>query len=248
MIAPAISVCIPIGAWDSALPRTVDSLLAQDAPFEVLVMDASGDERVATEIARLGDHVVFWNKGRDGGQCKAIHTAFRKSRGAILTWLNADDALRPHAMRTALETIGAGSCDIVYGNAEMVRSDGSFLRAHEGVKPNIDIIYRDCVISQPSAFFSRAAYEAIGELNTKLDFTFDWDLWIRFYRAGYRFQYVPQVLSDVTEAPGTKTLQLNPRRYLEMFYLVQKNTNLKYALLSITGAIHWRASKIARRR
>ena len=151
MSPPPISVCIPIGAWDRAIPRMVDSLLAQDVEFEALVMDASQDERVGREISRLGERVVFWNKGPDGGQCAAIHRAFDRARGTILTWLNADDALRPGAMRLAVETIGADLCDIVYGNAEMVRPDGTFIRAHEGVKPDIGLIYWDCVVSQPSA-------------------------------------------------------------------------------------------------
>ena len=94
-------ISVPIGAYHPFLETCLKSLAAQEAPVQIALLDASGDDRVRA-VAEKHDHLfAYCRHGPDGGQSDAIIEGWRNTDGGILGWLNADDFLLPGAFARA---------------------------------------------------------------------------------------------------------------------------------------------------
>jgi glycosyltransferase involved in cell wall biosynthesis len=192
------------GAW---IAETIDSVLAQDYPHvEYLVMDGGSTDRTLEILRGYGDRVA-WQSGPDGGQARALHTAFGRARGDILAWLNSDDVYLPGAISAAVAALALHpQAAVIYGNAELIDSHGRSLGRAAQVGPSaggVLLKLGDCIV-QPAAFFRRSAYEVVGGLDPALHWTMDYDLWLRLERAS-ELRHIEATLARVRIMPTTKT-------------------------------------------
>jgi len=163
------------------IEETIASVLAQDYPnVEYIVMDAGSTDDTLS-ILRKYEGRLQYTAQSDGGTADAINQGFARSHGSILAFLNADDTYLPGAISTAVSALLAEpKFAVVYGDADWVNERGEFL----GHYPTVPFDRQrfeggECFICQPAAFFTREAFEATGGMNAKLQFCFDYDLWIR---------------------------------------------------------------------
>ena len=88
--------------------------------------------------------------------------------------------------------------------------------------------------------------EKVGGLDGDLHYVMDWDLWVRLYRDGARFERLGDTLSAVYMGEGTKTGHVAPARLTEVFNLVNRNAGLwpatKSTLALIAHTLHSRWS------
>lgn len=68
-------------------------------------------------------------------------------------------------------------------------------------------LYRHAVphVNGPSSFFRRELFERVGPFDPTLRFCMDWDLWIRFAKAGGRFVRMNDYLWAQRQWQGSKT-------------------------------------------
>lgn len=101
--------------------------------------------------------------------------------------------------------VAHGSAALVYGHAEFIDRDGNLVGHHAQSPWDLDqLINRTDDIPQPSTFFRREAYLAVGGLDRDLHYCMDYDLWIRLGRR-YPVKQLPDVLARMRLYPGTKT-------------------------------------------
>ena len=174
------SISVPVGAYHPFLPQCLESLAQQQAPLEVALLDASGDERVRALAEQYASTISYVRHGPDGGQSAAIIEGWKNTGGDILGWLNADDMLFPETLAKVLERFESDDePDVVYGGSAIVDENDSFIGFHWAVEPPSDRLYESMNISQPSCFFKRAAHDAAGGLLEELHYTMDWNIFIR---------------------------------------------------------------------
>lgn len=226
-------VAIPIGSWHPFLPHALASLENQSASLEVAVLDASDDPRVRDAIDHSGLNIVYRRHGQDAGQSAAIDEGWRNTTAPYIFWLNADDRLLPGALEFVLDKFNAETApDVVFGESEFIDENDQVVGRHGQVEPVTDLLLRSNTISQPSCFTRRASIEDIGGINTALHFVMDWDLWVRLYRQGAKFQYVDKALSAVYMGAGTKTGLVSSRRMREVYALASANAGTWSAVKS----------------
>jgi len=220
----SFAAAIPIGTWHDFLPQALESLAMQTPPLTVAFLDASGDPRVAEAARSSGIEFAYWRTGPDHGQSAAIAEGWGHTESDFVFWLNADDRLAPDALdfvRTALDT--DPDLDVVYGLTDFIDISGEVIETHDQVDRISPLILRSNIISQPSCFVRRSAMTTVGGVDPDLQFVMDWDLWVRLYKAGARFEMLPQTLSSAYMGDGTKTHQVSMRRLQEVFRLVNRN-------------------------
>ena len=227
---------LPVGAWHDLFPKALRSLRQQQQSLEIALLDASSDPRVA-EAARLsGLTFAYHRTGPDNGQADAIAEGWRSIDGEVLFWLNADDQLLPGALSRVADRFALGdNPDVIFGGSKFVNLDGLVIGRHDQIEDVTDYIFKSNVISQPSCFAKRTAIERAGGINTDLQYTMDWDLWMRLYQSGAQFARVDEELSSVYMGRGTKTERVSVRRLMEIYRLVGSHTNWWSALKS-TGS------------
>lgn len=98
---PLVSVIISNYNYERYLPAAIDSVLSQTySRIETIVVDDGSTDRSRDVIARYGDRVLPILK-ENGGQTSALNAGFLRSRGDIVCFLDADDALFPMAIERA---------------------------------------------------------------------------------------------------------------------------------------------------
>ena len=219
------SISVPVGAYHELLPTCLNSLATQKGGLKVSLLDASGDPRVRDLADRFAGILTYRRHGPDKGQSDAIIEGWGNAEGDVLGWLNADDFLYPGALERVSEVFERDSAaDVVSGHSAICNRQGALTGYHWAVEPPGEALLSGCVISQPSCFFRRSLYDAVGGLDRELHYTMDWDLWLRFYANAARFAFLDEPLSVVYWGEGTKTIGMNKARRLELERLISAYT------------------------
>tara|TARA_Y100000782_G_C10186758_1_gene267098 strand:+ start:3568 stop:4470 length:903 start_codon:yes stop_codon:yes gene_type:complete len=196
---PKISVVTPSYNQAQFVEETLQSVLGQFYPnLEYIVMDGGSTDNSAAVIRNYEDQLAFWTSEKDGGQSDAINKGFAKSTGDILCWLNSDDLHLPGTLRYAAEQFKNRLDEplLLFGNTMHMNEvnakvQGSNVR---GLSEHLNLQLSDYII-QPSSFWTRKAWETVGELRKDYHFGFDWEWFARAEKAGVQFEPTDRYLS-----------------------------------------------------
>jgi glycosyltransferase involved in cell wall biosynthesis len=225
---PVVSIVTPSFNHATFIEKTILSVLDQDYPkIEYIVMDG-GSTDGTLDILKKYSSRLSWVSEPDKGQSDAINKGFRRVGGEILTWLNCDDVYLPGAVRVAVQfLVEHPDVAMVYGGADHVDDAGELLRRGRSV--NFDL-NRPCetIISQPAAFFRRAAFEEVGQLDASLHYRMDMDLWVRL-ALRYKICKIPFLFVNIRTSLDTKTSSLSEQYWSELSLIGKR-----YGLAAIT--------------
>jgi glycosyltransferase involved in cell wall biosynthesis len=203
---PLVSIVTPSYNMATYLPKTIESVLGQDYPrIEYIVVDGGSTDESLAILSRYQDRLSY-SSGPDAGASDAIFQGLRRARGEIVAWINADDTLLPGAVRTAVRFLERNpEVDVVYGEGWWIDGDGQVIRRYPSLPFDPKVLERDCFICQPAAFIRTAAYGRC-ELDPKVAWSFDYDLWIRMAKMGMRFAFLPEYLANSRMHRGAMTI------------------------------------------
>ena len=237
---PKISIVTPSFNQVAYLETTIKSVLGQGySDLEYIVLDG-GSTDGSDEILKLyGPRLTFWTCEADDGQADAINRGFAMATGDILGWLNSDDFYLPHTLSLIASQIDTDIPEIIFGNC--VHIDESSGKAWGSSVPSeaesSSLELRDFII-QPSTFWTRRAWEAVGPLDTKLRFAFDWDWFVRAKRAHVQFTPVGEYLSTYRIHSAHKSGTGGSARLDELISILNRYAGSKYgrALMKLDRA------------
>jgi hypothetical protein len=115
-----------------------------------------------------------------------VNKALALARGDIVGWLNADDLYTPGAVAVAVALLQANpSLMMVFGEADHIDETDRILDRYPTLPATTPLasFQGGCFICQPSAFLRRRVFDEIGALDERLSTAFDFDLWLRVFRA-----------------------------------------------------------------
>ena len=186
--------------------ETIESILSQEyAPIELIVVDALSTDETAEILASYGDRLRVI-RGKDKGPSDAAHRGFEQARGEIFIWLNADDTFLPGAIATAVRYLTAHpEIDVVYGEGWWIDENGGRISRYPTLPWDAKVLERDCFICQPAAYMRASSYRRC-PLDPDTNQSFDYDLWIRMAKQGFRFAAIPEYLANSRIHSGAKTI------------------------------------------
>ena len=227
---PLVSFVTPSFNQGRFIEETIESVLAQDYPhLESIVVDG-GSTDGTHDVLRRYEGRLRWISEPDSGQAQAVNKGFRLARGEILAWLNSDDTYLPGAVSAAVEHFAAHpACAMVYGEGYLIDERGTVIRRFPATEPfNLwKLVYVIDFILQQTAFFRRAALDAVGYLDESLHWGLDWDLFIRI---GKRFpvEYLPPDMANLREHRQAKTFSGGRRRLRELLSVMRRHGTRRY--------------------
>ncbi|MGH9904199.1 MAG: glycosyltransferase family 2 protein [Pyrinomonadaceae bacterium] len=193
------------------LDATIRSVLEQNYPnLEYLIIDGGSTDGSVDIIKRYASHLAYWVSEPDGGQTKALIEGFRRSQGEIMGWLCSDDLLLPIALKTVAEFFAAHP-DVyaAYGDSLWIDGDSNYIRCKREMPFYRFVFFYDHnYVPQPSMFWRRSLYDAVGGLDERFNFAMDADLWERF-SARAKIAHVPKYLSCLRFYAEQKTTRLH---------------------------------------
>src|SRR5258708_4012102 len=181
-------------------------------------MDGGSSDDSLRILEKYRGRLEFHSR-QDRGTADAINRGFERSRGSVFAYLNADDTYLPGAITTAVQNLmplpGIG---VVYGDANWVDEEGRVLAPYPTKPYEPSLLSQECFICQPATFIRREAFELAGLMDPKLQYAFDYDLWIRLSRF-YPIRKVDCVLATSRMHKENKTVgqrQPVPKETLQM--------------------------------
>ena len=205
---PLVSIVTPSFNTGRYIGHAVESVLTQDyRNIEYLVMDGGSTDSTLSELKRFGNR-LHWTSERDRGQSDALNKGFLKAKGSIFGWLNSDDTYAPGAVAAAVDFLWSHpEVAAVYGDAMFIDANGEDIAKCVHVEPfNEHRLkhYTDFIV-QPTVFFRRSAFEAVGGIDPTLHWCMDYDLWLKMVNKGLKIGYLPKHLANFRWLAENKT-------------------------------------------
>lgn len=234
------------------LAAALDSVLSQQYPdLEYMVVDGGSTDGSAAMIRRRESQLAWWVSEPDRGQTDALIKGFERSSGEVLGWLCSDDLLLPGALRAVGEFFARHPCaQAMYGDALWIDEDGRLLRPKKEMAFNRFVFrYDHNYIPQPSMFWRRSLYRAVGGLDPRFNLAMDGDLWERFSIQA-SIAHLPRYLSCMRFYPQQKTRSLRSHCMREDAAIRDRRGSrpeaaFAHALLRFTARVVRVASKAA---
>ena len=183
------SICMPTYKRPTFLRKAVEAILAQTYTDWELVIKEGGDKAVFEVLEGLDLSKITLIFNKDRGITDAMNQAMHFGSGEYFIWANDDDLLLPNALETINRFIGNHE----WGFAKMKTSEGSI----HGCPCDIEGLKKGNLICQPTVFWSRHAFETIGDMNEDFDLVSDYEYWIRLMK-NFKPVFIDEVVANYT--------------------------------------------------
>lgn len=198
MAMPDFSIITPNRNGARYLGDALESVASQTGVDveHILVDGDSEDESLA--IARGFPHVKVIT-GKDKGISDAINKGFDAAGADWVMWLNADDRLKPGALKAVKHGLRDGEeCDVFYGTFDFIGPDGGRLKTAR-LLPWSGFVstHHCCYVPSTACFFRKSTILDAGHrLRQDFHYVMDGEFYARLAGLGMRFRYFPMVLAE----------------------------------------------------
>ncbi len=196
-----ITVVIPSYNQGEFIADTLRSVIAQNYPAVQIIVQDGGSTDATLGVLRSYEGMIEWTSEPDAGQSDAIIKGFGKARHDWITWLNSDDIQTNNALWKIDASISKyPDADVIVGNGHYMDREGKYLRPYPRINLShgndvTEAVFEGGYLAQPSVFFRKAKYDAVGGINKSLHLCMDYELWCRFALTGSRFVPVEEDIS-----------------------------------------------------
>lgn len=206
MKIPRISIVIPSFNQGHFVEQAILSVLGQFYPnLELIVIDGGSTDNTVAVLEEYADRLAYWVSEPDEGQTHAINKGLRRATGDIVAWLNTDDMYMPGALRQVADALAPYDVPrLIYGACLHFYEGRGRAWAYMPEAYNANRLRHFDYLVQPSTFWTRALWKATGELDESLNYTLDWDWYIRASRF-VDFTPLPSYLSIYRKHEHHKT-------------------------------------------
>lgn len=182
---PLVSIVIPCYNQARFLGEAIHSVVSQDFPLEIVVVDDGSTDDTAAVAARFA-HVRTVRQANRGLSAARNH-GLAESTGPLVIFLDADDRLLPGAVDTAAGALlSHPDCVMAYGRCVMMGPDGAIWPTPEPPAVTADhhvALLRTNVIWVPAmVIFRREALVRASGFTAGVDGSADYDLYLRLSR------------------------------------------------------------------
>jgi glycosyltransferase involved in cell wall biosynthesis len=233
-----VSVVVPSYNQGPFLRATLDSLLIQDCPLEILVFDGGSTDETVSILQSYGRKIRYFS-GKDDGQADAINQGLQVAGGDILAYLNSDDVYYPGCLRRVISYFEQQpDCQALYGDAWHLYEDGSIMERYYTENWSYPRLLDLCYLCQPAVFWRRDVMERFGLFDATLQYALDYDYWLRV-GAELDFHYLEGAyLAGSRLHEGTKTLKHRVKAHHEILEVAMRHSpNPPYRWLLNLGSV-----------
>ena len=243
MTFPKISIVTPSFNQAEFLERTIQSILNQNYPnLEYIIIDGGSTDGSVDIIKKYKKHLSYWESTKDNGQYYAIQKGFDKCTGDVMAWINSDDIYHTKSLFIVAEIFNSfpqikwltGNISFIDDQDKIICSriakSWSRFNLHKG-----DHIW----IQQESTFWKKSLWESAGaQINLKLNYAADFDLWIRFLKIEKLYTTEALLGAFRLRKSNQKTLE-GKSAYMDEYYSIlekekiSKEDKTKLRLISI---------------
>lgn len=194
-MTPLVSVVTPCFNSIKFIEDTIHSVLEQTySPIEYIIMDGNSTDGTVEFARRYIPRLTLISEP-DQGQSDAINKGWRRAKGEILAWLNADDYYMLGTVQAAVNYLEQHpEAGWVYGSFRALDADNKPKPFRYPIGPwsYEKLLNHMNYIVQPTVFLRRRIVEEFGYLREDLHYAMDHEYWLRIGRK-YPGHFVPEI-------------------------------------------------------
>jgi glycosyltransferase involved in cell wall biosynthesis len=152
--------------------------------------NGEGHEMIFDLIA--DDRRIIYVNSKDRGITDAMNQGMRIASGDVFMWANDDDMLLPDALETVAREING----YPWGHGKIKMTKGGKFAGEMGGPVTIEQMKSGNKIPQPSVFWTREAYNHIGEMSEEQDLVSDYEYWCRLLKNFPDYKFIDQYLAE----------------------------------------------------
>lgn len=188
---PLISVVIPSFNKAKFIGKTLDSIVKQDYEnFEVIIMDGGstdGTLKIIEKYAKKYPDIIRYESKVDKGQWDAINKGYKKAKGKIIGYINADDVYK-QGVFSEIERLYRLNIDALWfaGRGNVIDIKGEKIAKWPTRYKNLllTINYYPLLLivnylMQPSVFITKTAWNRFGPFIGYKRIVLEYDLWLK---------------------------------------------------------------------
>lgn len=193
MLLPKISIITVNLNGAYWLERAIKSIVSQNySNSEYIIIDGGSTDGSHVIFDKYRDQIDRLVIEKDNGISDAFNKGLRYATGEIIGIISADDYLEHGALGIVAEFFAThNEPDIVYGNAGYLLTNERLIVRPEPIRK----IWWGQPLKHVAVFVKKSTYDKYGMFNDLYKFAMDYDLILRFYVKGARFEYLNQTLS-----------------------------------------------------
>jgi glycosyltransferase involved in cell wall biosynthesis len=247
---PKISIVVPILNMGKYVGRTLASIVKQNyLNCEVIIQDGySNDEtiKIAKSYIRKYPKLFRLYSEIDKGQYDAIYKGFKRATGEIYTFINGDDYYEKNALLNVGKHFHRYPDTLwLVGRGRVVNEKGreyaKWVTQYKNILLSLNrysLLLLVNYIMQPSAFFSKRAYQKYGPLTGDKFHLREYDLWCKLGRDEMP-AVVNKYLSSYSLFPGTGSTIFYASTVLKDDFEAAKNYTSNPVILALRFLHNW---------
>lgn len=222
-----------------AAASIADQSFNSNETFEHLIMDAQSTDGTFQWLQSSPYPHLSWVSEKDKGMYDAINKGLQQATGDIIAYLNCDEQYLPgtldyvaHYFKTHPQT------DIIFGDALLIRRDGTLVAYRKGYKPRWPyILTSHLYVLSCTMFFRRALIEDGLQFDTEYRAVGDADFVVRVLRKGYKAEHLKRYMSAFTMTG--QNLSIDQRAISEQQQLLTQAPLLLRKTRLLFNGIRW---------
>lgn len=186
-----ISIVTPSFNQGEFIEETISSVLDQNYPnLEYVIIDGGSTDNSVNIIKKHAKYLKYWESTKDNGQADAINKGLNYCTGDIFNWLNSDDYLEKDSLKKINEKF-TDEVDVLAGGVNVFSKQSSEIIFNSNLSAiNLLTWSKGTNFVQPGVWLRRGNIDKAGGIDPKFNFSFDWDLYIRYL---YMFSNVHEI-------------------------------------------------------
>ncbi len=201
MILPnPVSIVVPTYNHAQFVCRAIDSCINQTySPVEIIVVDDGSTDDTRERLQPYASKIRYHYQA-NRGLGAARNAGISLAQGEFIQLLDADDTIDPDKIEKQIAPmLEDQSIDLVYSDFEVIEGNRRRFKVIE--KPPqtredlVRLFFRFNPFQPNSTLIRKRVFDSAGGFDESRNAQEDWELWLRLACDGYKFHYLPGVLS-----------------------------------------------------
>lgn len=207
---PKVSFITGVKNRASELKEMIQSLIDQDmSEWEVIIVDDHSEEPIADIINSFNDERIKFFELPEGksGISHARNLAISHAQADILLTADGDDISRPQRARKTYQAMTENKYDAFYSNLEFFNLEED-KRWTVNFQPFVaDLLPIFNYMTNPGTAYRKEVILKVGGFDPNFFLSEDYDVWLRFLKAGAKFGCTEEILVNYRRGSGSVSIE-----------------------------------------
>jgi glycosyltransferase involved in cell wall biosynthesis len=195
------------------IEHCVESVINQDYHhIEYIIIDGNSSDGTASILEKYKKNIQVLVSEPDKGIYDAMNKGIALASGDIIGILNADDFFADnHVLTVVSDAFKNNNPDIVYGDLDYIKPDGSILRKWRSGAYKKGLFNLGWMPPHPTFYCRKEVFDRFGNYSLEYGTAADYELMLRFIHLNHlQVYYIPRVLVKMSTG-GVSNSSINNR-------------------------------------